>query len=169
MYSFSKMNVLIASAGVALLLASAPNANAAEMGGRGLRGVDAMSMDAVDADAAVTTKEMEINTNAFAAEAAEVGEGERALDCMGDGTFCDNLEGIGFDSCENCCSKPATFWPDRSSRHAARCLAGEQTRVAWEERPATAAAMVPVSCGIGLVTTVTKTVNVKQSKVEREG
>jgi len=113
MYSFSKMNVLIASAGVALLLASAPNANAAEMGGRGLRGVDAMSMDAVDADAAVTTKEMEINTNAFAVEAAEVGEGERALDCMGDGTFCDNLEGIGFDSCENCCSKPATFWPDR--------------------------------------------------------
>ena len=51
MYSFSKMNVLLASAGVALLLASAPNANAAKMD-RGLRGVDAMAMDAVDADAA---------------------------------------------------------------------------------------------------------------------
>ena len=48
-------------------------------------------------------------------------------------------------------------------------VAGEQTRVAWQERPATAAAMVTVGCGNGLVTTVTKTVNVKQSKVEREG
>ena len=133
MYSFSKMNVLLASAGVALLLASAPNANAAKMD-RGLRGVDAMAMDAVDADAAVTTEEMEINT-AFAAEAAEVGEGERALDCMGDGTWCDIVEGMGFESCENCCSKPATFWPSHDKMFWAcgqmpcwgtdtRCLAG---------------------------------------------
>ena len=55
---------------------------------------------------------------------------------------------------------PQPFGPTECSRHAARCLAGEQTRVAWEERPAAAAAMVSVSCGIGLVTTVTTTANV---------
>ncbi len=98
--------------GVALLLASAPNTNAAEMGGRGLRGVNAMTMDAVDADAAVsyrrylqaeaetedeevnTTNAIESSTNAFEAEEAEVGEGERTLDYMGDGTFCVIFEGI---------------------------------------------------------------------------
>jgi len=76
---------------------------------------------------------------------------------------------LGLILVKTAAASPQPFGPTECSRHAARCLAGEQTRVAWEERPATAAAMVPVSCGIGLVTTVTKTVNVKQSKVEREG
>jgi hypothetical protein len=48
-------------------------------------------------------------------------------------------------------------------------VAGEQTRVAWTGRPAKTAAMVIVGCGIGLVITVTKTVNVKQSIVDSEG
>jgi hypothetical protein len=76
---------------------------------------------------------------------------------------------LGLILVKTAAASPQPFGPTECSRHAARCLAGEQTRVAWEERPATAAAIVPVSCGIGLVTTVTKTVNVKQSKVEREG
>jgi len=49
--------------------------------------------------------------------------------------------------------------------HAAQCLAGGQTRAAWKERPATAAAMVLIGCGIGLVTTVNKTVKT----VDRQG
>lgn len=34
--------------------------------------------------------------------------------CWGDGSFCDVIEDTpGPGSCENCCNKPATFWPDR--------------------------------------------------------
>lgn len=133
MHFFFRMNLLLA--GVALLLTFAPNANAADMdmGGRGLRGVDTATTDAAAADASAVTYRrylqaeadpkpkpkpvdeevdtaMEMNNNTFV---AEVENGERALGCMGDGTFCDNVEGLGFESCENCCSKPATFWPDR--------------------------------------------------------
>ena len=39
----------------------------------------------------------------------------------------------------------------------AKCLAGEQTHVAWQERPVTAAAMVIVGSGIGLVIIATET------------
>jgi hypothetical protein len=42
-------------------------------------------------------------------------------------------------------------------------------QVAGAGRPAKTAAMVIVGCGIGLVITVTKTVNVKQSIVDSEG
>lgn len=133
MHFFFRMNLLLA--GVALLLTFAPNANAADMdmdmGGRGLRGVDTATTDAAAADASAVTYRrylqadadpkpkpvdeevdtaMEMNNNTFV---AEVENGERALGCMGDGTFCDIVEGLGFESCENCCSKPATFWPDR--------------------------------------------------------
>jgi hypothetical protein len=52
---------------------------------------------------------------------------------------------------------PQPFGPTKCLRS---CLAGEQTRVAWEDRPATTAAMVTVACGRGLVTTVTTTANV---------
>ncbi len=40
--------------------------------------------------------------------------GRSLQDCWGDGTFCDVIEDIpGPGSCENCCNKPASFWPDR--------------------------------------------------------
>ena len=97
------MNLL--AAGVAgLLLAAEHNAKAAEMGVRGLR-----SMETADANPHEVDTAIEINPIAN-----EVKDEGRALDCMGDGTYCDSIEGMGFDSCENCCSKPATFWPDRA-------------------------------------------------------
>lgn len=40
--------------------------------------------------------------------------------------------------------------------HVVRCLAGALTRVAWQGQPATAAAMVIVGSGNGLVITATK-------------